>query len=430
LNINLGAQAITADPTSAARFGIPDGFSQFNATVAANLRQYIQFSSFEGQAARRGFSTLNGNLSPGGSRWFEGADETVDHPTASIRVGSLSGVDTVWAPIHHTDYIPDDGAVTTYSQSGSMQCFGYLHAGLGRQADVKLTWSGGNVTVRDETHHLDVPFSPLVQSSYGFVVDGNGDGVIGWRDFDHIQNVSNTFQNAIGFCANGDPQLATQTTLANAPTVTPTSTDGNTRNGQTATGSGFGLYINGERYIFELPGGALPADGTEWTLRTYAGIVSAQNDESSTPTSYNYAPTDRSPIIPGLSVQFTVENSTSAVASTQETLDAVHTLPDPYYVTNAFEVTPSQKVLKFVNLPEAAIIRIYSLSGTLVDIVEHSDATLGGEAIWDVRNRNNQFVASGVYFYHVETPEGLEKVGRFTVVNASGIATGGASQGN
>ena len=89
---------------------------------------------------------------------------------------------------------------------------------------------------------------------------------------------------------------------------------------------------------------------------------------------------------------------------------------------------PSQKILKFVNLPEAAIIRIYSLSGTLVDIVEHSDPTLGGEAIWDVRNRNNQFVASGVYFYHVETPEGLEKVGRFTVVNASGIATGGAAQ--
>jgi hypothetical protein len=26
-------------------------------------------------------------------------------------------------------------------------------------------------------------------------------------------------------------------------------------------------------------------------------------------------------------------------------------------------------------------------------------------------------VASGVYFYHVETPDGKSKVGRFTVVN-------------
>jgi hypothetical protein len=26
-------------------------------------------------------------------------------------------------------------------------------------------------------------------------------------------------------------------------------------------------------------------------------------------------------------------------------------------------------------------------------------------------------VASGVYFYHVETPDGKQKIGRFTVVN-------------
>ena len=31
--------------------------------------------------------------------------------------------------------------------------------------------------------------------------------------------------------------------------------------------------------------------------------------------------------------------------------------------------------------------------------------------------RNNQFVASGVYFYHVESASGKAKIGRFTVVN-------------
>ena len=45
----------------------------------------------------------------------------------------------------------------------------------------------------------------------------------------------------------------------------------------------------------------------------------------------------------------------------------------------------------------------------------------GGEAAWDVRNRNNQLVASGVYFYHVETANGLAKIGRLTVVNSSNI---------
>jgi hypothetical protein len=33
-----------------------------------------------------------------------------------------------------------------------------------------------------------------------------------------------------------------------------------------------------------------------------------------------------------------------------------------------------------------------------------------------MRTRNNQFIASGVYFFHVETPNGKTKVGKFTVV--------------
>jgi hypothetical protein len=53
----------------------------------------------------------------------------------------------------------------------------------------------------------------------------------------------------------------------------------------------------------------------------------------------------------------------------------------------------------------------------LVNVITHNDPGLGGEETWNLRNRNNQFVASGVYFYHVETPAGNKKVGRFTVVN-------------
>jgi hypothetical protein len=33
-----------------------------------------------------------------------------------------------------------------------------------------------------------------------------------------------------------------------------------------------------------------------------------------------------------------------------------------------------------------------------------------------VRNRNNQVVASGVYFYHIESGS-ARRVGRFTIVN-------------
>jgi hypothetical protein len=112
-----------------------------------------------------------------------------------------------------------------------------------------------------------------------------------------------------------------------------------------------------------------------------------------------------------------VEQQFAVTVADSVDLSLVHTVPDPYYVTNNMEISTNRKILKFVNLPAQAIIRIYSLSGVLVDIITHNDPAGGGEATWDLRNRNNQFVASGVYFYHVETPNGQTRVGRFTVVN-------------
>jgi hypothetical protein len=121
--------------------------------------------------------------------------------------------------------------------------------------------------------------------------------------------------------------------------------------------------------------------------------------------------------VPGLQYVLTVQQQFAVNPTDSVDLDRVHTVPDPYYVTNAMEITTNRKVLKWVNLPAQAIIRVYSLSGVLVNVVTHNDPAGGGEAVWDLRNRNNQFVASGVYFYHIETPNGQTKVGRFTVVN-------------
>jgi hypothetical protein len=103
-------------------------------------------------------------------------------------------------------------------------------------------------------------------------------------------------------------------------------------------------------------------------------------------------------------------------ASTGSDLSRVHTVPDPYYVTNGFERTTESKVIQFVNLPADCIIRIYSSSGVLVSLLEHHSTTSGGSERWNVLNRNNQVVASGVYFFHLEAGD-ARRIGRFVVVN-------------
>ena len=104
------------------------------------------------------------------------------------------------------------------------------------------------------------------------------------------------------------------------------------------------------------------------------------------------------------------------VATSNADLTTIHTIPDPYYVTNAYESDYTAKIIKFVNLPLEATIRIYSSSGVLVRVLNYSATQNGGMLDWNVRNRNNQVVASGVYFYHVESGD-ARSVGRMTIVN-------------
>src|SRR5690606_15563323 len=119
----------------------------------------------------------------------------------------------------------------------------------------------------------------------------------------------------------------------------------------------------------------------------------------------------------GASVKFAYDLTNELVASTAESMERIHTVPDPYYVTSAFEATTSVKMIKFVNLPASSKIRIYTTSGVLVRVLEHETGSFSGELNWDVRNRNNQFVASGVYFYHVTAANGETHVGRMTIIN-------------
>jgi hypothetical protein len=316
-----------------------------------------------------------------------------------------------------------------------MQVYPYVVAPMSRQADIQLTWgAGGQVaSVQDVTHRLAVPFSPIPQASYGFVPDRNGNGAVDWADIMGVEGtapVSQSLATAFG-CANQDPGPGARPLLADQPTIGPVSTSVATQGpaGLPATGTGFGLYINGQQFIFQLTGGQPPPEGTVWTLRTYAGRVdAATGPETTDPNGYTYRPDVASPAVPGIRIQFQVASPTTLASVADGDLSNVHTVPDPYYVTSEYETTTTDKIIRFVNLPTQAIIRIYSSSGVLVRVLTHNSnqrgerdedvSVLGGETTWDVRNRNNQVVASGVYFYHIESGD-ARRVGRFTVVNFS-----------
>ncbi|HEX6587766.1 MAG TPA: hypothetical protein VF039_01985 [Longimicrobiales bacterium] len=105
------------------------------------------------------------------------------------------------------------------------------------------------------------------------------------------------------------------------------------------------------------------------------------------------------------------------ITSADGDLRRIRVAPDPYYAASHYDLGPADRSLRFFNVPPQATIRIYTTSGILVDVIGHDDP-VGGVATWDMRNRTGLMIASGVYFYHVTTPDGREHIGRFTVVHS------------
>jgi len=261
-----------------------------------------------------------------------------------------------------------------------------------------------------------------VGSSWGFLnQDPDGDGVISWWDFFCIENIKQHFEDDIfgPICPVSAPLESTATIQSVA-----LNTEGDPTTGSTA--NGFALVLNAMRFSFVAS--STPPDGTVWTLRSYSGsVTAAQGDGTDDPNGYAYQPVYdsghdatglRPAIIPGMAIRWSSSDATTVVAGWD--LSNVHTVPDPYLATSQYDLAPTSKNLMFVNLPPKATIRIYTLTGVLVNQIDHEDSTGGGRAVWDVRNWSQQFVASGVYFFHVVTPEGDERVGKFTIVNFAG----------
>jgi len=65
---------------------------------------------------------------------------------------------------------------------------------------------------------------------------------------------------------------------------------------------------------------------------------------------------------------------------------------------------------RFTNLAEDAGVRIYSVSGKLVEELPVKTSSDGSSSFWDVRD-----VAGGIYIYVVKSAQGVQK-GKMSVI--------------
>jgi hypothetical protein len=125
----------------------------------------------------------------------------------------------------------------------------------------------------------------------------------------------------------------------------------------------------------------------------------------------------------------------------QDNMDNIYVVPNPYISHSKFDGRRNNDLkgdksrrLWFVNLPKLCTIKIWTLSGDLVDILYHDGdnnaqdiinvskaaaeaQAAGGIEPWDLLTINNQIPAPGVYLFSVHNKEnGKNKVGKFVII--------------
>jgi len=101
-------------------------------------------------------------------------------------------------------------------------------------------------------------------------------------------------------------------------------------------------------------------------------------------------------------------------------MDDIYVVPNPYVGYSPAEEPGrtigrrGERVLQFRNLPPTCTIRIYTITGELVQTINKDDQT--SIATWDLLSFEGQRISYGVYIYHVDIPGVGEKIGRIGVI--------------
>ncbi len=87
----------------------------------------------------------------------------------------------------------------------------------------------------------------------------------------------------------------------------------------------------------------------------------------------------------------------------QADADRVNVFPNPFIGSVDPNVAARAQSVTFTHLPQRAILRIYTLAGTLVRSVDKNDTS--PIWTWDLKNDYGGVIAPGMYIVYVDMPE-------------------------
>jgi len=103
-------------------------------------------------------------------------------------------------------------------------------------------------------------------------------------------------------------------------------------------------------------------------------------------------------------------------------MEKIKVVPNPYVASaqwepkNPYASGRGPRSLHFTHLPNKCTIRIFTINGELVDVIEHDSPFNDGTAEWKMLTKDRLNVAYGIYVYHITAPGVGEKTGKFAII--------------
>ena len=118
-----------------------------------------------------------------------------------------------------------------------------------------------------------------------------------------------------------------------------------------------------------------------------------------------------------------IEETSLDLGVAKSDLDSIRVVPNPYVMTNMMESAVANPFLNqrrkimFTHVPADCKIKIFTVSGVLVNEIIVNNAPDNGIVHWDMLTRENLEIAAGMYIYHIDAQHiGEEKVGKFAII--------------
>jgi hypothetical protein len=83
-------------------------------------------------------------------------------------------------------------------------------------------------------------------------------------------------------------------------------------------------------------------------------------------------------------------------------LSLINIVPNPYYAYSSYENNRLDNRVRITNLPPVCTISIFSLNGTLIDVINKNDPTTFAD--WNLENQYSIPISSGMYLVHIFVP--------------------------